>query len=487
MKYLSFDLRALACMRIGVAFVLMLDLLIRLGDLEVFYSNTGVVPLDMLFRYDWNDYYISVHTISGLWQVELVLFFISFVCAAMLCMGYRTQLFTVLSWFMLLSLHNRNSLILQGGDDLLRMVLFWAMFIPWGARYSYDRIANHSAFPTIVIPTSVATFAYMLQLSYLYTGSALLKGPEWNSDFTALYYTYSLDQISYSLTSYLYYHPLLLKELTRVAYYFELLVPILFFLPFAHSFFRSAAVAMIIGFHAFNGLTLFIGLFPLIGMVTILGVLPSSVMDKVDEWMRKIKPLGIQCFSFIGLHLRRQLRWKAAITLPYVWRQVQTALLIFLMLFVFDWNFSNLSFIHSKLSDRLRGIGYGLRLDQSWGMFAPGVFKDDGWYVLKGIPEEGIESFDLLHPDKELTLDKPEHLVTAFKNDRWRKYTENFIFSDHEFMRGYFCSYTKRTWNERHTDRKIKSLDIIYVKEYTLPDYQYAIPKEQVLWHCGSD
>ena len=472
-------------MRIGIAAVIMLDLLIRVSDLEAFYSDTGVVPLEMLFHHGWNEYFISIHTMSGLWQVQLVLFIISFFCAFLLFIGYRTQLFTFLCWFMLLSLHNRNGFILQGGDDLLRMVLFWFMFIPWGTRYSYDSIASFSNQKIVTISTSVALFAYVLQISYLYTGSALLKGPEWSSDFTALYYTYSLDQIAYPITKYLYYHPALLKELTRIAFYFELLIPVLFFLPFAHSFFRLVAVVLIILFHAFNEMSLLIGLFPFIGITTAIGMLPSFIMDKVDALMQTSKAACIKLLLKLGGYLQKIIAWKPSFVLSYRLKQAQMAVLIFLTIFVFDWNFSNLSFIHSKLSDHLRFIGYSLRLDQSWGMFAPGVFKDDGWYVLKAMPSDKTKpAFDLIHPDKKLTFKKPASVVAMFKNDRWRKYSENYIFSENEFLRGYFCNYTKRIWNEKHEDRSIQSLEVIYVKEFTLPDYHYSIPEEQLLWHC---
>ncbi|MDB5257457.1 MAG: hypothetical protein JWM14_2152 [Chitinophagaceae bacterium] len=471
-------------MRIGIAIVILVDLLIRASDLEAFYSDTGVLPLELLFRKGWNEYFVSVHTISGLWQVQLILFLFSFFCAVMLLMGYRTQLFTVLSWFMLLSLHNRNGFILQGGDDLLRMILFWGMFIPWGARYSYDNIRSSNKKIGFAIPASIALFAYLLQISYLYTGSALLKGPEWNSEFTALYYTYSLDQIAYSLTKYLYYHPSLLKELTRIAYYFELFVPVLFFLPFAHSFFRFMAVLLIVVFHSLNELTLLIGLFPMIGMVAVIGVLPTAAMDKIEALTVRFRMVLSKTIWATGHYINRLITWKPPVVFPFYLHYVQTAVLVFLTVFVFDWNFSNLSFIHSKLSDHFRFIGYSLRLDQSWGMFAPGVFKDDGWYVLKAMPSSEAEPFDLLHPEDELTLDKPKNVVAVFKNDRWRKYSESYLLSDNEFLRGYFCNYARRVWNEKHEDRLIQSLEVIYVKEFTEPDYKYSIPKEEVLWHC---
>ncbi|MBA3971725.1 MAG: hypothetical protein H0X46_06190 [Bacteroidetes bacterium] len=482
-NYLAFDLRALALMRMGMAAMIMLDVCNRLTDLEVFYSNTGVVPLNMLFENMWNRYFISVHTMSGMWQVQLVLFLFAFFCAMMLFIGYRTKLFTVLSWFMMLSLHNRNGLILQGGDDLLRMVLFWGIFIPWGAFYSYDGIRSPYSGKTTNI-FNVAVFAYVLQVCYIYSGSALLKGPEWSKDFTALYYTYSLDQISYPITKYFYYNSELLRNFTAIAYYFELLIPILFFIPFKHAMFRTTAVITIIVFHLLNLSTLFIGLFPVIGMVTVLGILPSETMNALERFTLRIKGIVKASFLGIGYAANRIIRWKEQIyELGPIHYKIRTALLIFLTIFIFDWNFSNLSFINSKLSDNFRFIGYSLRLDQSWGMFAPGVFKDDGWYVVEGITESN-EHIDLLRPKKALSYDKPKNVVNIFKNDRWRKYSENFIFSDNEFMRGYFCNYYKHKWNEKHPERYVHTVQVIYMEEFTLPDYKYSLPKKNILWEC---
>jgi hypothetical protein len=481
-KYLSFDIRALALMRVCIAVVILLDLSVRISDLEAFYSNTGAVPLAMLFEHSWNDYFISIHTMSGLWQIQLLLFLASYFFAIMLLLGYRTRLFTVLSWFMMLSLHNRNSLILQGGDDLLRMVLFWGMFMPWGERYSCDALLNKKTETNQTI-YSVALVAYILQICYIYTGSALLKGPEWNRDFTAMYYVYGLDQVSFPITKYLFYYPELLKKLTFVAYYFELLVPLLFFVPVKHDWFRFGGVMLIVLFHSFNGLTLFIGMFPLIGIATSIGLLPSLFMDWFEKIMSVIKIRIAHSFRGIAEIMQYVIPPKKEIRFSGWLKNIQTGILVFLLVFVFDWNFSNLTFIKSKLSDGLRPLGYVLRLDQNWGMFAPGVFKDDGWYILEGITEKE-EHLNVFSEGKEIDARKPESIVSLFKNDRWRKYTENMILTYHSFMRGYFCNYYKRIWNESNPQRKIKALQIIYMSEFTLPDYHYSKPDPEVLWEC---
>jgi hypothetical protein len=485
MKYLHFDVRALSLMRICVAAVILFDLAIRITDLEIFYSDTGVLPLNFLFENSWNSYFVSIHTISGLWQVQFLLFAFAFFCGVMLFIGYRTRLFTLLSWFLLLSLHNRNGYILQGGDDLLRMVLFWGIFLPWGQYYSCDCLMQSFRFSPPQIFT-VATVAYVLQITYLYTGSALLKGPEWNQNFSAVYYAYSLDQIAYPLTKFFYFNYSLLEKLTFLAYYFELLVPLLFFIPFKHSFFRTLAFLLIMGFHIINASTLFIGLFPLIGICTAVGILPSVAMNKIEHFTSFAREQIKGSFMNIAYYIEHVIRWKQPVEFSPFVKSVKTGCLVFLIFFVFDWNFSNLSFVKSKLSDNLRIIGYGLRLDQNWGMFAPGVFKEDGWYILEGITKNN-QTINLLDSESPVNYHKPYNVVKMFKNDRWRKYSENFIFSVNENIRGYFCNYYKRAWNEKYPEKEIKTLRIIYMSEFTLPDYKYSLPKKNVLWECTED
>lgn len=483
MKYLRFDIRALSLMRMGVALTVMLDLLIRVYDLEAFYANSGATPLAMIYEYAWNEHYLSFHTMSGLPQVQLLLFGGAFFSACMLFIGYRTRLFTFLSWLFMLSLHNRNVLILQGGDDLLRMTLFWGMFLPWGARYSCDALLYKNTVPVTI--KTLGTLAYLLQICYVYTGSALLKGPEWHTDYTALYYVYSLDQISYSVTGFLYGYPELLGSLTRLAYYFELLVPLLFFAPFKHGWFRLAGVAMVFGFHLFNGATIYIGLFFVIGIVTVVGILPSVAMDGFDRLTGGIKKYVARSFLGWTRLLRRLIPPRAPryiTSAPKLW--LLNGTLIFLMVYVLFWNLGNLDAWPYKMNRQLQAFAYKLRIDQNWGMFAPGVFKDDGWYVYEGTTTDG-DTLNLLAPDRPFTCQKPESVVGMFKNDRWRKYGENMLMTYNAYMRGYLCNYKKRIWNDRHPDRHIDTLRIVYMIEFSEPGYCIPAPSREVLFECA--
>src|ERR1700739_749758 len=88
----TLDLRALALMRKGIGMVLLLDLGIRFSDLKAHYSNEGLLPLDVLFRRSWDPWNISLHTISGLWQIQASLFAVAALFAVLLIIGYRTRL-----------------------------------------------------------------------------------------------------------------------------------------------------------------------------------------------------------------------------------------------------------------------------------------------------------------------------------------------------------------------------------------------------------
>src|SRR5262245_64238108 len=105
---------------------------------------------------------------SGVWEVQAILFVAAGVSALALLVGHRTRLATIASWLLFTSLNTRNPMVVLGADVLLRVVLFWAMFLPLGARYSVDRAwlgATKDSRPRVL---SAATVAYLLQIVLVY-------------------------------------------------------------------------------------------------------------------------------------------------------------------------------------------------------------------------------------------------------------------------------------------------------------------------------
>ena len=140
-RHLGVDTRALAALRVGLGLLLLADLLGRSRDLRAFYTDAGVLPRSTRAAVV-SDWFLSVHALSGdLWW-QVLLFLVAGVAAIALTVGYRTRVATAVSWVLLVSLHNRMPVVLNGGDVLLRMVLLWAIFLPLGERWAVDALPD---------------------------------------------------------------------------------------------------------------------------------------------------------------------------------------------------------------------------------------------------------------------------------------------------------------------------------------------------------
>ncbi|MBC6606761.1 HTTM domain-containing protein [Hymenobacter sp. BT188] len=482
------DLRALALLRMATAAVVLTDLAIRSTDLEAHYANMGVLPLHVLYERNWNAYQVSLHNISGLWQIQALLFLIAAGFAIMLLLGYKTRLATVVSWLLLVSLQNRNPIIGQGGDDLLRMLLFWGIFLPWGRMYSADadrtepKPASYSYF-------SAATVAYVVQLALVYWCTALLKNaPEWTTEGTAIYYALSLDQVLMPGGRILYQFPEVMRFLTFAVYYTELLLPFILFIPVGVPSWRMLFVVVMYGFHLGISLTLFVGLFFLINMASVLGLLPTPAMNWIDRHVRTRT-------QRLQLHLARLNSWRSPVRVnvesslnlpPKTIRMLhglRNAVVTLLLAYICWWNLDSIAKPSLTMSEPLRWFGYLFRVDQHWGMFAPAVFKDDGWYILDATTPKG-KHIDLNRQGNPVTLRKPKSVVSLFKNDRWRKYSENYLFVSNAYLRPYYCNYLLRVWNEDSGNSPVQRLDVIYMKEVSQPNYRVVKPTREVLCSC---
>ena len=189
------DTRSLAVFRIGLALTILLDLVLRAQDLGAHYTDAGVLPRALLAaevgsRIPWAPVLLNLnpHFLFGGLIGQALVFVAAGATAVLLLVGWRTWWVTVASWILLASLHGRNPGVLNTGDVVLRMLLFWSMFLPLGARWSMDaaRRSGWSPFrPRVVVGGAAA--ALLLQVGFIYAFNALFKtGAAWTTDFTAL-------------------------------------------------------------------------------------------------------------------------------------------------------------------------------------------------------------------------------------------------------------------------------------------------------------
>jgi predicted DCC family thiol-disulfide oxidoreductase YuxK len=577
------DLRSLAALRVGVSILILFDLAQRAGDLVAHYTDFGTVPRIAIIEQLVSRWYVSLHLISGVWQVQALLFIIAGLFGLAMLVGYRTTLVTIGSWIFLTSLQTRNPIVGHGGDMFLRVVLFWAMFLPWGSCYSVDSAWNLSYTKNPRNFLSWGTVAYVMQIVFVYWFTFILKsGREWWSEGSAIYYALSIDYYATSIGQFLLQFPWLMQMTTYGVLWFEALGPLLLLSPLWTGPSRSAAILGFWMLHFGILLTLALGLFPLIGIVSMLFFLPSFLWDRLAAYLDKktrgelaiyydqdcgfcwrsvrlmktflllgeaelipaqndatvetemrrhnswvivdaagtrhfgfdaapviadaspllwplsafmklssVRWLGNSFYRFVSLHrknscnINSSMAERSAPNFRLSW--MSNLGIVILMVYVTVWNLTTIPNLGIRMSERGRFIGYILRLDQIWNMFAPFPAKDDGWYVMPGRLNGG-RIVDVFRGGKEIDWEKPDFLSQTHKNQRWRRYMEQV--RKHRSFLPYYAQYLCRDWNRRHSaGEALIELEIFYVLEWTLPNYEYSIPmKQPVLKHqCAAE
>lgn len=169
----SLDLRSLSLFRVGLALVILVDLALRARYLTEHYTDLGIFPRKAFFELWEGPATWSIHTASGELWFQVFLFAVHAFFALWLLLGYRTKISTIVLWILTVSLHNRNSTINSAADDLLRMVIFWSMFLPLDRHWSWDR----NRYPKMNLHSllSIGTAAFISQQIFLYWVTAYLK------------------------------------------------------------------------------------------------------------------------------------------------------------------------------------------------------------------------------------------------------------------------------------------------------------------------
>jgi hypothetical protein len=279
------DLRALAALRILAALLLLASLCDRLRDFNSFYTDAGVLSEASArngARFEPWDGVSWLHPFAWLpdpWG-SACLFATAAVAAMFLLAGRQSRPACFLAWLMLTGIDNRNPLVIDGGDDLLRLLLFWGLFLPLSARWSVDA-------PSLPPPrseriVSMGTVALLVQLALLYTVSASLKSyRDWVTDRGALHYALHLEQFVTPLGILLRdYLPV--RSLSAATWWLELAGPVLLFSPFATAQLRCLLFVAFAGLHVGIGLTLGLWLFSSVCVVAWLVTLPSGFWDRLS-------------------------------------------------------------------------------------------------------------------------------------------------------------------------------------------------------------
>lgn len=448
------DLRSLALVRIGMAALLWIDLAVRARDFRAHYTDFGILPTEALALHGWTTVF-TLHAAASPSPLAVGgLFALAAAAALALLLGFRTRLATFVSWLLLASLQYRQPTLCFGGDVMLRMALFWGLFLPLGARFSLDARRHPAAAPRRNPHLSVASAALLLQLCLVYWFSVLNRdGPTWwngQALHDALHYDYFASRFGLVLRE----HAAWLPPMTFVAIWFEALGPFLPFVPVATAWFRTLAVVLFLGFHATLALLFNIGLFPAVFSVVWLAFLPTALWDRLG-WGR----------SGTAPDAALPSPWDR----PSPLREGLAAAAFAAVLA------SNLGTLRMDYQEHVHGTPPAwelpariARIDQRWGLFSPDPPIHDGWYVMTGVLADGRE-VNLLEPERPAGFAKPP-VVSETMNIRWREYFFRIQLEAADLRWLFYGEWLCRSWNADHAGaERLQRAAVYYVQERTTP------------------
>ncbi len=228
------DLRPLGLMRIVFGAVLFMSVADIAPVLFTFMSDDGVMPrhalLNGLYRLDRFCVFFSF---GPNWLIALT-YAADLVALACLCVGYRTRAATLVAFVLTCGVHERCLMLFDGADNVIRVMLFWMLFMPSGARYSLDAVlASARGKPVRETACALPIRIGQLQIAWVYLNTVVHKWPgaSWH-DGTALHTALGLDHLFVrTLGAWLFHVPWFTKMGTHFALAAERAFFPLVFLP----------------------------------------------------------------------------------------------------------------------------------------------------------------------------------------------------------------------------------------------------------------
>ncbi|MFN0021826.1 MAG: HTTM domain-containing protein [Pirellulaceae bacterium] len=295
------DPRIPALIRMGVAGLLLVNLIAWFPYLEMWFGDTGVLPGDV-----WRNPDEQTSVLARQWSLLAMVprghfalqacFWIFALQSVCLLCGFASRFSAASVFVWLVSFQNRNQLILDGEDDVLRLISFFLIFMPLAEVWSVDAWlrrrsskvksgdATEPTYQSHCSPWAQRMLQYVMVLVMLATGLWKLSGEHWR-DGTALYYVARIDDLfgRFPVPHYLFDTPWTVRAMTWCVLYVELAIPFLIWVPKARRF----ALFVLLGFHLSNEWAMHLFLFHWIMLCGWMSFLKKEDLDAVAKFCRR--------------------------------------------------------------------------------------------------------------------------------------------------------------------------------------------------------
>ncbi|MFO0870693.1 MAG: HTTM domain-containing protein [Pirellulales bacterium] len=466
------DLRSLALVRILLGVFLIFDAATRWTDFAAFYADSGLVSLQAARDLTPDPGAWSLYWCSASDGYQRALLIAQGGAGILLALGCWTRLSSVLSWVLIASLWNRNPLVNNYGDTLLRMLLFWGMFLPWGATWSVDwlrrvRLGQTALQPQVV--QSVASAAILLQLALLYFFTGIWKwNPTWLEG-RALADALNVEYFARPSARVLLAYPSLLRPLTQATLFLELAGPLALWIPWQTARIRLVVMGCFFALHIGIELVLSPVYLSYICLIAWLLFLPSSIWE--GRWLSAT--LGHWEHALASRLAPEPLPERAspaALGGRCVIGQspLTNAVCLFFLAYVVVWNVATLGPQYARiLPGPFRYIGQAAMLWQTWDMYdVPS--RHHGWFSAPTRLRNG-QRVDALWTGRPVDRQHPQPYWDDVPNPRWRVFL--FRLSAERYRRFHppLATFLLARWNTTHQgETAARELELCYY--HRLPD-----------------
>jgi hypothetical protein len=277
----SIDARQYAALRITFGGLSVVYLLGLLPYVETQFSGLGwlrdIQQIAVQNGGSWSLFFIQAGAQTTTLAYAIV--WMGIIAAFMLMIGWQSRLAATITWLVWVSLWNRNPLLLDGDDAILKLMCFYLMLSSCGNGWSVDACLHIKPQQVSVWPLRLIQF--QIALIYFDSGWVKFHSPEW-LDGTIMQYVLIHPQYSrwdgWSFID----NPLLSGVLVALAGFirwWELLFP--FLLINAHS--RKISLLIGILFHVGLLLTMNLRWFPVIMLSLYPALLSNSSFIRLEE------------------------------------------------------------------------------------------------------------------------------------------------------------------------------------------------------------
>ncbi len=441
---MEIDLRSLAAMRIGLGLILVGDALLRAQDAPAMFAPHGMLPPDLVRQYLGGPWSWSVALwFDPAWWGETLLV-VEGVAGLLLAVGVATRCTSLVAWVAVVSVVRRTAPATNAGDVLLACLLFWGMFLPLGAVWSVDSlprqqrlVGDRSPETSGTTVTGIATAALVLQVAAVYFSAGLSKcnGVWWSGD--AFSYALSIHDHGSPWGAFLAAIPWLSPLGSWAVMLLEIVGPLLLLWPAA----RIPLVALFVIFHAAIAILMDVCLFPAVGLVAWMVLLPTAFWDRL--WGPG--------------HVQATPSRPAASTGNRPWQNWLCATCL---------GIAVLAFLHTNGPWRTSRLTPGIRhavgltfLEQDWSMFGE-IRRQQQWVYGRAVLADG-DVVDILRAGRPLETVLPSSGFHGLGNQRRQKLFWELPKPGHRAFAESIAATVARDWNGRHSaQQQVISLEL---------------------------